>query len=329
MRRLLRLTGVFVFSKTDKNILRILKISTDEFFKWIEHELDYRLEALNITRIKNNLAELEFFEAPEVLHPFSTKLILTMDYIDGVSLNTLINFIPDLPYTPTIKYKNINCNKAVLIKEFVEVVFHQVFKDGYFHADPHPANILLTPKNHIAFIDFGIVGALQPHFRETLTTILTGMVERDVKKVSRAFIDFNQSGSTIEMSKVERGVSSVLDDWQTGSVIEMTMAEVFYRLLIVAQEAKIEVPLSVFILGKTVLEYDGLLRKFDPGMDILESLKSYVAGEGTLFGLKEIPIAIEDVLKHPENLPADVLKLTEQLAKDGVEFVSHFLPSVR
>ena len=104
----------------------------------------------------------------------------------------------------------------------------------------------------------------------------------------------------------------------------MTMAEVFYRLLIIAQESKIEVPLSVFILGKTVLEYDGLLRKFDPEMDILNSLKSHME-RGSMLDIKNIPVAIKELLAYPENLPEGVFKFAKQLANEGVEFVSHLI----
>ncbi|HEY4494203.1 MAG TPA: AarF/UbiB family protein [Candidatus Paceibacterota bacterium] len=324
VRQFLGIAQIFAFSKYDRSILRILKVSVDEFFKWIEHELDYRLEALNIIRIKNNLSEIKSFQAPEVLHALSTKLILTTEYIDGISLNTLINFVPDLAHLEEIKYQNIKFSKKTFIKEFLEIVFKQVFEDGYFHADPHPANILMTPKNKIAFIDFGVVGVLQPHIKEILVKVLSGVIERDVKKTSQSLVELNEIEGKIEITLIERRVRTLLDDWQTGSAIEMTMAEVFYRLLIIAQESKIEVPLSVFILGKTVLEYDGLLRKFDPEMDILNSLKSHME-RGSMLDIKNIPVAIKELLAYPENLPEGVFKFAKQLANEGVEFVSHLI----
>jgi len=324
VKKLLILAQLFSFSRANKNTIHLLQISVNEFFKWIEHELDYRLEALNIIRIKNNFSAIKFFEAPNVIHALSTKLVLTIEYIKGTSLNTLIDHVSDLPNTKLIKYGDINCAKKVFLKEILDIVFKQVFQDGYFHADPHPANILLTPQNHIAFIDFGVVGILQPRLKEIAMKILSGVIERDIKKISENLISLNEIEKNISIPEVEKKIKFILDDWQTGSVVEMTMAEVFYRLLLAAQESGIEVPLPIFVLGKTVLEYDGLLRKFDPEMDILNSLKEYV-GQDSLLDLKNIQVSIKELLNNPENLPDAVLKIVKQLNEEGVEFISHLI----
>src|SRR3989344_6599445 len=113
VKRLLILAKIFSFSQSKRELVRIIEVSVDEFFKWIDHELDYRLEILNIARIRNNFSQVGFFKAPEVIHEFSGKLILTMEFIEGVSLNTLIDHAPDLARAETIKYKDIYCNKKL------------------------------------------------------------------------------------------------------------------------------------------------------------------------------------------------------------------------
>ena len=321
IKRLLKFAKLLSFSEVNTELVNVLSVSTDEFFKWIEHELDYRLEILNITRIKNNFSEVKFFKAPEVAHALSGQFILTMEYIEGVSLNNLFDDIPDLGNTENIKYKDINCNKRVFIKQMLDIIFKQVFQDGYFHADPHPANILLTHENRIAFIDFGVIGILPLHLKETLMNILSGILDHDIKMVSQYLIELNEIDSKPNIPEMEKGISVLLNDWQTGSVIEMSTAEVFYHLLIIAQKSDIQVPVSVFVLGKTVLEYDGLLQKLDPEMDILNSLKPYMEG-GSILDLKNIPLTIQGLLDHPEDLPEDVLKFAKQLAGEGVKFLS-------
>jgi|GEM_PF-6501685 ubiquinone biosynthesis protein len=328
IKKMLMLLRILSFSQNNRELVRMLSVSVDEFFKWIEHELDYRLEILNITRIKNNFSGVSFFKAPDVLHALSGKLILTMEYIDGVSLNNLIDFVPDLETTEVIKYKEIHCNKTILIKEMLDIVFQQIFKDGYFHADPHPANILLTHKNCIAFIDFGVIGVFPSHLKEPLLKTLSGVIERDVKKVSQALLEINEVETNPPISEIEKGIRILLNDWQTGSVMEMSMAEAFYRLLLIAQKSKMEIPLSMFVLAKTILEYDGLLRKFDPEMDILNSLKSYVIDDKSIFNLENlqnIPVTIKGLLANPKDMPDTVLKFAQQLANEGVEFVSHLV----
>ncbi len=323
-KKILSLAKILTFSKSKRELVELLGVSIEEFFKWIEHELDYRLEILNITRIKKNFSGVSFFKAPEVIHSLSGKLILTMEYLEGVSLNTLIDSVPGLGNAEIIKYKNIHCSKKVFIKQMLDIVFKQVFQDGYFHADPHPANILLTHKNDIAFIDFGVIGVLPTYLKGFLVEILSGIMERDVKKVSRNLIELNEVEIDPSISEIEKKVRILLNDWQTGSVLEMSMAEVFYRLLFIAQGSGIEVPLSSFVLGKTILEYDGLLRKFDPEMDILNSLKTYVE-KNSPFDIKDISTTIEGFLNHPEDLPETVLNFAKQLTEEGVKFISHLV----
>jgi predicted unusual protein kinase regulating ubiquinone biosynthesis (AarF/ABC1/UbiB family) len=168
------------------------------------------------------------------------------------------------------------------------------------------------------------VGILQPRLIEIAMKILSGVIERDIKKISENLISLNEIEKDISIPDVEKRIKFVLDNWQTGSVVEMTMAEVFYRLLLAAQESGIAVPLPIFVLGKTVLEYDGLLRKFDPEMDILNSLKGYV-GQDSLLDLKNIQVSIKELLANPQNLPDAVLKIVKQLNEEGVEFISHLI----
>ena len=322
IRRLLFIARLISLNKTRRELIRLFSISVDEFFKWIEHELDYRLEILNISRIKNNFSAVKFFKAPEVIHELSGKMILSMEYIEGVSLNTLIDSVPGLGNAENIVYKDIHCSKKVFIKEMLDIVFKQVFEDGYFHADPHPANILLTHRNSIAFIDFGVIGALSPRLKEVSTKILSAVIARDPKSVSESLMELNETEIHPPVSVIEKEARSLLDEWQTGSVIEMSMAEVFYRLLLIAQKSKIEIPLPLFVFGKTILEYDGLLCKFDPEMDIVNSLKSYVE-KNSAFSMNDVGASIKEILANPENLPESVLKIARELAEEGVKFASH------
>ena len=321
-----RVLSIFSFVDKIKKAVHLLNNIIEEFFKWIEHELDYRLEAFNMTRIKNNFAESKIFVVPEIIHEYSGKRVLTMEFIEGVSLNVIFDQMGKLQKEETIQYKDIKIKKQIFIDHLVEIVFKQIFEDGYFHADPHPANIILTAKGQIAFIDFGIIGVFQPHLKESLIEIVTGLYDRDVGKITQALIKLDGVEGNYPIKVIENRIRKLLDDWQTGSVLEMSMAEVFFRLLILSQESDVEVPLAVFTLGKTILEYDGLLRKLDPEMDLFQTLKEYMEKSNFNVWQKYVPVQIKEILNNAESLvPDELAKLAEKLVQDGVKFATHLL----
>lgn len=322
---LVGLASIFAWTNNSREVIAILKTMLEEFFRWINHELDYRLEALNLSRIKHNFVEEKYFVAPDIIHEYSSKKILTMTFIEGVSLNELIDKVKNLEHAPTIQYGKVKIPKKIFIDRAVKIVYKQVFEDGYFHADPHPANILITPQGALAYIDFGVIGILQPHLRESIVKIVAGIVERDIKAIAEGLIELDEIEGHKPVAELEKRIRGLLDDWQTGTVIEMTVAEVFFRLMIIAQECGIEIPLPVYIIGKTILEYDGMLRKFEPTLDIVQAFRPFIEGQFEPAVFKALPHTLEEVLKHPQNLPKEALDLAKALAEDGVQFVTQLL----
>lgn len=324
------------FCQLDARLRRakpIIESAVDEFFKWITHELDYRLEALNISRMRKNFAHVKFFRAPEVMHELSGKRVLTMAYIEGVSMNELFDAVPDLSLKDTITYKSIMFRKALFIKHSIGIVYKQIYEDGFFHADPHPANILLTPDNCIAYIDFGVVGVLRPNLQQSLFAMSRGIIERDVKKLARALVGMDEVEGHADLAHIEEKIKAVLDDWQSGSIIEMSTAEMFYRLILVALDSGIDIPIALVALGKAILTYDGGLRKFDPELDLIKACQAHFVEKGgsavTGGFAGALPVLVKDILKEIEHFPSDVHALVESLAKDGVEFTVRFGPADR
>jgi ubiquinone biosynthesis protein len=328
-RTLLKIVLLFSYKKSSKVMIQTAMDAVGEFFTWIERELDYRLEALNLARIKEHFSKDKTFLAPDVLHEFSGRRVLTMTYIEGVSLNELFTELPDLPELAVIKYKNIKMSKKTFIDRALKIIFKQFFVDGYFHADPHPANIIITPLGQIAFIDFGVVGILHLELKKHVVEVVAGIVDKDAKKILQGLLAVNEGKNPDSLDPLEKRIEGLMHKWESGSVLEMSMAEVFYELLTIAQDNNIRIPLTMFIVGKTLLEYDGVLTKFDPELDIVSRLKPLVeksVSKDMGFLQKIIPTTISDWASSVKELPLELEKLIKTVTEEGIDVSVHFGP---
>lgn len=316
------------FSKRSKRTKALLKRIISEFFDWMTHELDYRLEALHLSRVDKNFAENEFVVIPDVFYGFSSKKVLTMEYIEGASLNEIFNNVKNLASQKVIDYKGIKLNKREFLQKTVDVIFKQIFEDGYFHADPHPANLIITKKGQLAYIDFGVVGVLDPRLKQKVLELFEAVVDRDVVGTSESFVNLDEVKGHVDLPVIQKRVRELLNKIKTGSVLEMTAAEVFHKLIDIALECNVELPMSFAILGKTLLAYDGDIRQADPQFDIIEAFKERMEKAGVKGLLRKFtPITVRDLLRQSRGLPQEVVSLLRKLSQEGIEITVRFAPT--
>lgn len=309
---------------------KLAENTVKEFFGWIEHELDYRLEALNMSRISANFKNVSYFKVPEVIHELSTKRLLCMEFIDGVSLNDVFDTVPNFSAHEIIRDGKFSFHRKTFIEHARNIVFKQVVEDGYFHADPHPGNIMIMNRGVIAYIDFGIVGVLAPGMREALFNILAGLIQQDVEKIATTLITLDQIEGHDPLPKIEQEIRTFINNWQSGSILEKTTAQAFFDLLQIALKSGIDLPVPAIILGKTILEYDGVLRKLDPEFDLLRSFEPLIKSKSGLKGGLEnwtkdlVPTSVKEMAKTLETFPTELQGLIKKLADDGVELSVRF-----
>lgn len=181
-----------------------------EFKSWTIKELDYQRESENMDKIYNNLVFNKNTEVvvPKTYHRISTKKILVQDYIDGVPLTRILK---------EIRQKNLNSDKlkkiGIDIKKtpvtMVMELLREYFVDGFFHADPHPGNILLLKDGKIGLIDFGIIGESAPKRQIFMKFLLTGAKSK-YDKSQKVYEDFTHYAFQFAGDKIEQMVASVL-----------------------------------------------------------------------------------------------------------------------
>ncbi|MDE2589299.1 MAG: AarF/ABC1/UbiB kinase family protein [Patescibacteria group bacterium] len=158
-----------------------------EFATWITSELDFKIEGRTIDHFTVSMAQTEGIIIPQVYWQYTTSLVLVTTFIEGYTLNQLLKFMrTQRVSTLTQLHLSFAIDADILIHRLIHAFVKQLLVDRYFHADLHPANLIITPGNNIAFIDFGISGRLNREEHTQFLYTLLAIVDNDPKAIVKA-----------------------------------------------------------------------------------------------------------------------------------------------
>src|SRR5215831_1437302 len=152
----------------------------------VAHELDYRREAANMVILGNNLRQFERLRIPQPVPDYTTRKILTMEFIEGIKITEL---------SPLAR---LELDGRELAEELFRAYLHQILVDGTFHADPHPGNVFLTSEKQIALLDLGMVGHTTPAMQESLLKILLAVSEGQSDHAADTAIDISETADNFD-----------------------------------------------------------------------------------------------------------------------------------
>lgn len=232
-------------------------------FAWtLRSELDYRMEARNAERLRTVLAGESRAVIPRVFSDVSTGGVLVMERLDGVRLDD------------PAAVSNAGFEPADVARAHAEILLHQVFEAGVFHADPHPGNFLLLADGRIALLDFGMVGRLDDRTQRAFTRLLLGTASQDAAAMVQALESLGIIGKPGLAEGVRRDLHRMLDRYYGLSVDQFSLQDYLEDLLGVVQRRRLQLPSNLALLLKTVAMSEGLWRRLDPAFN------AYPIGEG-------------------------------------------------
>ena len=257
----------YVAKLLESRIPKIRKFSPvqviEEFSKWTEKELDFKREAMNAKIFAKNFSGSKTVKIPEIHSDFTTAKILTMEFIDGIELHDLNQ----------IKRKKINL--IPLLNNGFDAVLTQVFVHGFFHADPHPGNILITKDRKIAFVDFGIVGHFDEELKAKSIDLFYGIISNNPETIVTTLADL--SGAEIEnMEEMKYEISDLLEPLQSNSVTNVRVSRILEEILELALNHGIKTPMAFVLFGKTIITLEGIALEYDPAFSIVESSRPFI-----------------------------------------------------
>lgn len=233
-----------------------------EFEKYTKSELDYVKEGKNLDKLYKNFLNDRTVKIPKVYWQYSTKKILTTDFIRGIRLSN---------------FKKLKKSDAKEIaSNIANAVFKQVFIHGFFHADPHPGNILVLSSNRIAFLDSGIVGTLNESLKQGLTDLFIGLMDGNLDGVVDALLNIGVVEETINIDRLKEDIRDSLGEYYSASLKDVNLAEVLNKCIAIAKKYNIKMPINFILLGKSIVTLEGVCSRLDPDFDIVKVSRPFV-----------------------------------------------------
>ena len=236
-----------------------------EFDKYLHDELDLMREAANGSQLRRNFADSQLLVVPEMLWDFCSTSVITMERMNGI------------PISQTERLIAAGVDLKKLSRDGVEIFFTQVFRDGFFHADMHPGNILVSTDpatfgRYIA-LDFGIVGTLTDFDKDYLAQNFLAFFRRDYKRVAQAHIESGWAPKETRVDELESAVRACCEPIFDRPLSEISFGQVLLRLFQTSRRFNVEVQPQLVLLQKTLLNVEGLGRQLDPELDLWKTAK--------------------------------------------------------
>ncbi|MBU1199272.1 MAG: AarF/ABC1/UbiB kinase family protein [Nanoarchaeota archaeon] len=261
------------FTKLAKAHLKQELIDPDQIFKefkdYTENELDYLKEAHNIKIFYELFKKDKKVRIPKVYDKFTTHKVLTMEFLDGIELRDIIQY----------PKKNLKYDRKKTSHLLVETVMKQIFINGFFHADPHPANILVKKTKStysLGLIDFGIVGRIDKDLKKRLGNLFISLIHGDINGLVKSFISLNLVESDVDVIRLKTDLRNTLGGYYDTSLEKIDMAELFFKSLEVAKRHKIKIPKDFVLLGKALITLQGVGIELDPDFNLVRETHPFL-----------------------------------------------------
>jgi ubiquinone biosynthesis protein len=234
----------------------------EEFERTILKELDFGLEASSMERFAQASADMAVFYVPKVYRAFTSRKILTTEFINGFKVSNIEGI------------RHAGLDPARIAAHLSEVLLHQVFKQGFFHADPHPGNILILKDGTICFLDYGMVGSLSPSHRDRLLDILVGVAGQDAARIAKTLLQLAFQPTDI-VEDLEFQVGDLLETYSFVTLKDFRIGEFLNRLIRLIIRNRLRMPPGFYLMLKSVVTLEGVSRRLDPDFDMVERIKPF------------------------------------------------------
>jgi ubiquinone biosynthesis protein len=299
----------------------------DEFARAIERELDYILEARNAERFAKNFPEGGDVLIPRVYWRYTSSRVLTMERVEGPTLNT-----PAVAALPAEERRLI----AVVV---ADCWFRQILHDGFFHGDPHPANIAYCGDGRIALFDFGTAGFLREEDLEEGVRLFLHVMDSDIPGIKRSLHRLGVQWTPSADEAVSRAIEDAFARYFGMSSRNVDMSSLLHQVFDIVYTLKLHLPSRFLLLDKALLTMEGVVKQLYPELEVFEMGRKYagelkrrrldprtVAGRAQRYAaeyaqvFQDYPLQIHDVLDEMRSGELEI-----KFHHTGLEDVTHRL----
>lgn len=229
----------------------------DEFFKTLELETDFIVEANNIRRFQQNFKADNAVVIPQVYLELTTERVLVLEFLSGI------------PLSQEASINQPGVNKDEVVKKALHIYLKMVFIDGLFHGDLHAGNFFIYPDNRIGLVDFGVVGRLNYRTQTVVASQLLALAKEDYEKLAYEYVDLAPFTDQVNVDLFAKELRELIAPYYGLTLKNVNMGRLLMSSSSIATRHGLAVPTELMMFFKSLVAIEGLGRKIDPEFDPL------------------------------------------------------------
>ena len=266
-------------------------------------ELDLNYEKNNTLKFYNYFKKNKQIKIPKVYEEYSTKNILTLEYIEGKKIS-------DIEENDSI------LDRSKLVSIGIDAVLEQIFMLGFFHADPHPGNLMALENNVLCFLDFGMIGFIAPSSKEAFTSLIMNLSEGNNLELAENILDLCDSKDITDIEDFNLAIFVFVNKYNDIPLESIDIAEALNELIYIIREFKLSFSSNIMLLIKSLIVLEGVALNLDKKVKLMEHIKVF-----SLKYLKE-QMKVENIAKRSKNTILNYSKIIKKFPLDIVEIIS-------
>lgn len=256
----------------------------DEFGARIFEEMDYTHEAENAIRFADLYGGLRDIYVPSIYPEYTARRVLTMEWVSGTKLTQI----------DALERQNIDA--TYLIDVGVQCSLRQLLEHGFFHADPHPGNLLATPDGKLAYLDFGMMSEVKPYQRYGLIEAVVHMVNRDFEGLANDYIKLEFLSPDTDLRPIIPALAEVFNNALGASVAELNFKSITDEFSALMYEYPFRVPAYYALIIRSLVTLEGIAINVDPNFKVLSKAYPYIAKRLLTDPSPELRSSLRDLL---------------------------------
>jgi predicted unusual protein kinase regulating ubiquinone biosynthesis (AarF/ABC1/UbiB family) len=256
----------------------------DEFGERIFEEMDYVQEGRNAEHFAELYGNLTDIYVPKIYWAYTQRRVLTMEWVDGIKLTQ----------PQDIQAKGIDA--SYLIEVGVQCSLRQLLEHGFFHADPHPGNLLATPQGKLAYLDFGMMSTIKPYQRYGLIEAVVHLVNRDFESLAKDYVKLEFLTPDTDLRPIVPAFANVFGNALGASVAELNFKSITDQLSDIMYEYPFRVPAYYALIIRSLLTLEGIAISVDPEFKVLSKAYPYIAKRLLTDSSPELRASLRDLL---------------------------------
>jgi ubiquinone biosynthesis protein len=245
---------------------------TGEFLAWTHEELDYRCEARYMERLRRNAGGNPHERVPEVFWQFTTRRTLVTEFFEGATLLTYLRSLEKGDTHLCERLRATGFEPDVTARHIIDNFLGDVFRHGMFHADLHPANLMILPANTVGYIDFGITGTISRYSRQNLVALTLAYTRGDLEGMCEAFFRISVFDSESSPARFREGLRVFAETWYEAAGRERRLRKNFTLVMLdmlrLSRRTGVWPERDVVKYIRSAIAIDGLITRFAPTFDL-------------------------------------------------------------